>query len=86
MTILRCNGFIVYPPSVFYPISWKNWEQYFNPNADIVTRELINNALGIHVWNKFAQTKIIDVGSAAPYTVAANKHCPMVYQNCGRFF
>ncbi|KAK0077789.1 hypothetical protein PV326_009832 [Microctonus aethiopoides] len=86
MTSARCHGFTVYPPSVFYPIHYKMWKQYFDLDNKNETLKAIEKASVIHVWNKLSQSKIIEIGSEVPYAVIANKYCPKIYNNCGKTF
>lgn len=86
MTAARCHGFMVYPPSAFYPIHYKMWKQYFDLEKKNETLQSIKKALAIHVWNKLSQSEVIQVGSKVPYAIIASQYCPQVYHNCGKIF
>ncbi|KAH0955741.1 hypothetical protein HN011_002980 [Eciton burchellii] len=86
MTIERCEGFTVYPPSVFYPIHYKKWNKYFETEDSNATLKILNKAKAIHVWNKLSKAKQVRVNSNVPYAVIARKYCPNVFNNCGEIF
>ena len=86
MTLSRCSGFKVFPPSAFYPIHYKNWMKYFDLDAKHETMKLIENSKVIHVWNKLSKKKKIEIGSQVPYAIVAQNYCPKVYNNCGSIF
>ena len=82
MTKDKCQGFEVFPPSTFYPIKYENWERYFEMSNHTDTMLLINEARAIHVWNKYSANKEVHDGS--PYSIVAQKYCPLIYQRCGK--
>ncbi|XP_046735357.1 lactosylceramide 4-alpha-galactosyltransferase-like [Diprion similis] len=86
MTTDRCHGFNVYPPSTFYPIYYEKWKRYFEETDRNATFKLLEDSLLIHVWNNLSKNEKIVVGSQAPYALIAQKHCPKVYNNCGKVF
>lgn len=86
MTQSRCQGFMVYPPAVFYPIHYAIWRHYFQLDGKNESMKLIGNSRAIHVWNKLSKSEKIQVGIQVPYEIAAQKYCPKVYNNCGTNF
>ncbi|XP_018313109.1 uncharacterized protein [Mycetomoellerius zeteki] len=82
MTTNRCHGFVVYPPSVFYPIHYKNWKKYFEIKDSNVTLKILNKAKAIHVWNNLSKAEKVRVNSNVPYAVIARNYCPRVFNNC----
>lgn len=40
----------------------------------------------IHFWNRLSKNTTVEVGSNQVYGVLANKFCPGIYHNCGKFF
>lgn len=86
MNLNRCHGFKVMPPSVFYPVYYKEWKRYFSTDKFNETMNAIENARVIHVWNKLSASEVVEVGSDVPYALVAEKYCPRVYYNCGSIF
>lgn len=86
MTTARCRGFTVYPPSVFYPIHYKQWRKYFEIRNSNTTLKTLSKAKAIHVWNKLSKDEKVRVDSNVPYAVIARKYCPRVFNNCGKIF
>ncbi|XP_011701725.1 PREDICTED: uncharacterized protein LOC105458251 [Wasmannia auropunctata] len=86
MTTVRCHGFTVYPPSVFYPIHYINWNKYFEVKDSNATLKILNKAKVIHVWNKLSKAEKVRVNSNVPYAVIARNYCPYVFNNCGKIF
>ncbi|XP_076248960.1 lactosylceramide 4-alpha-galactosyltransferase-like [Calliopsis andreniformis] len=86
MTTTRCQGFKVFPPSAFYPVHYKKWKMYFETTDKNVTMKMVEKAMAIHVWNKLSKSKEVRVDSDVPYAVIARKHCPKVFNNCGKVF
>lgn len=86
MTTDRCRGFTVFPPSVFYPIHYKKWKKYFDTRDSNATLKILSKAKAIHVWNKLSKAEQVRVNSHVPYAVIARKHCPYVFNNCGKIF
>ena len=86
MTESRCEGFIVYPPSKFYPVYYPDWRDYFQLEGKNETMKRIENASAIHVWNKLSKSEKVQVGSQVPYAIVAQNYCPKVYNNCGPIF
>lgn len=71
----NCRGFQVFPPTLFYPIKWQNWEKYFM-EEDISWG---NDTLGIHVWNKKSASVVVYKNSSQVYTRLARSNCPLVF-------
>ena len=86
MTPARCAGFKVFPPSTFYPIHYKNWKMYFETKNKNATMKMIEKAMAIHVWNKLSNAREVRVDSDVPYAIIARKHCPKIFNNCGKIF
>lgn len=86
MTTARCHGFTVYPPSVFYPIHYKEWMKYFEAKDSNKTMKILNKAKAIHVWNKLSKAKQVRVDSNVPYAVIARRYCPYIFNNCKAVF
>lgn len=80
-------GFNVLSPSSFYPISWKNWSLYFDPEKIHVALDMIKSSYAIHVWNKFSKDSIISKShSEVLYSMIAKKFCPNVFRESGDHF
>lgn len=86
MTPERCKGFHVYPPSIFYPIFYREWTKYFESTDLESTMKLLEEAKIIHVWNKFSKHRSIRVGDKVPYAIIAERYCPRIYKSCGETF
>lgn len=86
MTIDRCRGFTVFSPSIFYPIHYNKWKKYFDTRDSNATLKILSKAKAIHVWNKLSKAEQVRVNSHVPYAVIARKHCPYVFNNCGKIF
>ena len=86
MTKDRCQGFQVFPPSVFYPIHYDYWKHYFEISNLTETMRLIKEAKAIHVWNKLSANEIVYHGSQVPYDIVAKKYCPQIYNVCRPIF
>lgn len=48
--------------------------------------QIVNKAMAIHVWNKFSKFEKVDVNNDVPYVIIARKHCPKIFNNCGKIF
>ncbi|KAF7405093.1 hypothetical protein HZH66_003999 [Vespula vulgaris] len=86
MSVSRCHGFKVFPPSAFYPIHYKKWKKYFEKEKSNSTMEILKQARAIHVWNNLSKSTKIHVNSNVPYIVIARKYCPKVFSNCNDTF
>ncbi|XP_051161558.1 lactosylceramide 4-alpha-galactosyltransferase-like isoform X2 [Leptopilina boulardi] len=86
MTKDQCQGFDVFPPSVFYPIFYPSWRKYFTTDNTNKTMNTIEKSKAIHVWNKLSKLEKVQVGSNVPYGKIAEKYCPKTYKNCGTIF
>ncbi|XP_006572148.1 lactosylceramide 4-alpha-galactosyltransferase isoform X2 [Apis mellifera] len=86
MSTSRCQGFKVFPPSAFYPIHYDNWKVYFQTKNKNATMKILEKAMAIHVWNKLSSAEKVDVNSDVPYVNIARKHCPKIFNNCGKVF
>lgn len=86
MTTVRCRGFKVFSPSVFYPIHYKKWKMYFESQDRNTTMEIVKKARAIHVWNKLSRYEEVRVDSEVPYAIIARKYCPRIFNNCGKVF
>ncbi|XP_017881402.1 lactosylceramide 4-alpha-galactosyltransferase-like [Ceratina calcarata] len=86
MTIERCNGFELLPPSSFYPIHYSSWRKYFESQYKNSTMEAVKKARAIHVWNKLSMNEKVRVDSDVPYAIVARNYCPKVFNNCGEIF
>ncbi|XP_014225099.1 lactosylceramide 4-alpha-galactosyltransferase-like isoform X2 [Trichogramma pretiosum] len=86
MTSKRCNGFKVFPPSVFYPIFYKDWRRYFQTEDFNATMKLINSARAIHLWNKLSFAEKVYHNSKVPYAIIAEKYCPHTFNECTPVF
>lgn len=86
MTPERCNGFKILPSEEFYPVNYWNWKHYFTSENMNETMRLIEKSRGIHVWNKLSHTEIVQIDQPVPYTMVAQKYCPLTYHNCGKTF
>ncbi|KAJ8678119.1 hypothetical protein QAD02_013906 [Eretmocerus hayati] len=82
----RCMGFQVFPPSTFYPISYRQWWRYFSETDANETMQFINQARAIHVWNRFSASQPVLVDSKVPYAVVARQYCPRIFTSCGLSF
>lgn len=80
-------GFQVMPPFVFYPIPWKRWALYFNPNQIENVLNTLRHSYTIHVWNKKSENETI-FNNLPPvaYGYIASKHCPKIFQDSGSTF
>lgn len=55
----NCWGFNVMPTSVFYPVHYSLWKEYFDIKyANRVLRET-KDSIAIHVWNKLSSEQPI---------------------------
>ncbi|XP_033183907.1 lactosylceramide 4-alpha-galactosyltransferase-like isoform X1 [Bombus vancouverensis nearcticus] len=86
MTTSRCHGFKVFSPSTFYPIHYEKWKIYFETKDKNTTMQIVDKAMAIHVWNKFSKFEKVDVNNDVPYVIIARKHCPKIFNNCGKIF
>lgn len=86
MSVSRCHGFKVFPPSTFYPIHYKKWKKYFEKDKNNSTMKLLEQAKAIHVWNKLSKSTKVQLNDDVPYSIIARKYCPKVSSNCGDHF
>ncbi|XP_063240329.1 lactosylceramide 4-alpha-galactosyltransferase-like isoform X2 [Bacillus rossius redtenbacheri] len=86
MTPAKCGGFRVHPPSAFYPVSWSEWQLYFQEAGSDKTMARLRDSVAIHVWNKLSSKEGVRVGSRQPYGLIARRHCPRVYERSAPVF
>ncbi|KAJ9587823.1 hypothetical protein L9F63_018747, partial [Diploptera punctata] len=86
MTPKACLGFNVYPPSVFYKISYPRYNLFFDTKSLNETMKELRGSYAAHVWNKLSAPKDVTVGSQQPYGLLADEFCPSVYHNIGPYF
>lgn len=77
----RCRGLKLLPKEVFYPISWPNFEMYFDSHGVNETLELVEHSAAIHVWNDRSKNIWNKIGTNNAYQVIAQSKCPLVYSN-----
>lgn len=75
----KCNGFIVFGTEAFCPISWNDWQLYFNTSTSDEVMAKLKDSIGIHVWNLHSKHTVINVGSKQPYGLVAQKYCPIIF-------
>ncbi|XP_025192787.1 lactosylceramide 4-alpha-galactosyltransferase-like [Melanaphis sacchari] len=73
----KCKGFTVLGTEAFCPISWTDWQLYFNPNTSDEVMVKLKDSIGIHVWNLHSKHTVINIGSKQPYGLVAKKYCPI---------
>ncbi|KAL5283504.1 hypothetical protein ACFFRR_006026 [Megaselia abdita] len=86
MTPENCLGFQVLPSEDFFPIGYHNVDLFFDENFLESGEEIIENSIGVHVWNKLSSGFEVEVGSNVLYGVLAEQYCPIVYSSCGDLF
>jgi lactosylceramide 4-alpha-galactosyltransferase len=86
MTREKCAGFAVLQPSVFYEISYPSWRLLFEESLNTETLKRVEGSYGVHMWNRMSSQEKITVGTTTAYGLLAQKHCPLVYWNCGPDF
>ncbi|CAD0199574.1 unnamed protein product [Chrysodeixis includens] len=69
-----CNGFGIYGPKLFYPVSWYNAAKYFRPDKLNITEPY-----AYHVWNKL--TENFEIKEDYVYAKIAKKYCPTIYEH-----
>lgn len=79
MDMEKCKGFTVLKQEAFCPISWENWQLYFDENNSDKVMIKLKNSMGIHVWNLHSKNTDIIVGSKQPYGFVAHKYCSKIY-------
>lgn len=79
MNYQKCHGFMVYKVEAFCPISWMDWQLYFNANSSEETMAKLKSSMGIHVWNLHSKNTNIIAGSKQPYGLIAEKYCPNIF-------
>lgn len=79
MAAEKCQGFEVFSPKLFYPISWMDAEDYFK-----ATQPNVDDPYVYHVWNKLTHNMV--VGKNAFYSRLAAKYCPSIYKLYGDSF
>lgn len=81
----QCHGIKLQPKEVFYPVSWSDFMQYFEPADLNETLEKTKNSTVIHVWNDRSKNIWNKVGTTNAYQVIAKEKCPNVY-NSSEYF
>ncbi|XP_021203994.1 pyridoxal-dependent decarboxylase domain-containing protein 1 isoform X1 [Bombyx mori] len=79
MAAEKCQGFEVFSPKLFHPISWMDAEDYFK-----ATQPNVDDPYVYHVWNKLTHNMV--VGKNAFYARLAAKYCPSIYKLYGDSF
>lgn len=84
----NCKDFTVFHPSVFYPIPWREWAQYFTRVKEVkdAVMQKVKNSYAIHVWNKHSTHTPVEIGSIQPYGLIAESQCPHVYSSLKNVF
>ncbi|XP_030751737.1 lactosylceramide 4-alpha-galactosyltransferase-like [Sitophilus oryzae] len=81
-----CKDFQIYPSNTFYPISWQDWESYFNPDKMDHVMEKIKDSYVVHVWNKLSKDKRVHLYEESPYLKLAREYCPETVRNLEEAF
>lgn len=76
---IDCKNFTIYPPEVFGPIAWYDWEIFFDSKKNDFVAEKINESMAVHFWNRLTKEKLIFPKSGQPYANIASKYCPNVF-------
>ena len=80
MTPEKCHGYQLLPRKYFYKLHYSNLKDLFqdsdNPNNLL---SAYNESYALHAWNKLTVNKTVRVGSKQMYSLAAAKHCPLVF-------
>ncbi|XP_075227809.1 lactosylceramide 4-alpha-galactosyltransferase-like [Lycorma delicatula] len=82
----RCNGFHLYPPSVFYPVHFSDWESFLDEGESQRIMKQIENSTIVHMWNRLSHDGYVSHGSNQAFSILADKYCPRVYQEVGPNF
>lgn len=77
--LVHCTIFKAHEQSVFYPIFYGNWHNFFQPNAteDVIGKVI--NSKAVHMWNKLTAKEPIRIGEYTAYELLAQEFCPRVY-------
>ncbi|XP_065352424.1 lactosylceramide 4-alpha-galactosyltransferase-like [Cloeon dipterum] len=62
--------------TVFTPIVWDQFVEFFKDSNEDMVRKFLENGLGIHVWNYKSYGAKVLVNSTSPYTTLARLYCP----------
>lgn len=81
-----CGEFTVYPPEVFGPIAWYDWEVFFNSSQIEFVKSKLENTMAIHFWNKLTKNRLINHKDLVPYTYIAKENCPAVFGSIVNYF
>lgn len=83
MTLERCGGFKVFPPSTFFPIDYNNWAEFYDTNQSVVesTLKASQDSIAVHMWNKMSNgIKVVKSKDAkSAFQIMAQKNCPKVF-------
>ncbi|XP_072931651.1 lactosylceramide 4-alpha-galactosyltransferase-like [Epargyreus clarus] len=79
MSSATCNGFEVYGPQFFYPVSYDRSKVYFKA-GDLD----LQNVYVYHLWNHI--TKKFKVQKGSPYAKLAKRYCPTIFNLYGDDF
>ncbi|KAI9552518.1 hypothetical protein GHT06_022884 [Daphnia sinensis] len=84
MTLERCKGFHILPPTSFYPVHYKKWKEYFtnrdnNNKAEEKSYEWDEFVLGAHVWNSLSAGWKVHKNSNQLYVDIARSSCPRIF-------
>lgn len=82
----KCDIFTIYPPKYFYPVYYTQYKVLFKPMSAKRMDYLFQDSYNIHFWNRVSKTTVIEVGSNQAYGLLADKYCPGIYHNCGKYF
>ncbi|XP_072331050.1 lactosylceramide 4-alpha-galactosyltransferase-like [Scyliorhinus torazame] len=80
---LECKGISYLPPKHFYPISYTNWESYFQHWRKSDIKSFFAETKGVHVWNykNVGQQKQVTSGSGTLIEYFFSKYCPTTYKS-----
>ncbi|XP_064424882.1 lactosylceramide 4-alpha-galactosyltransferase-like [Latimeria chalumnae] len=79
--ISSCKNVTVLPVEAFYPISYKNWRQFYSKASDSVLENLQNKSYTVHVWNQMKKWNSLQV-KMEPNMLLGQlflKFCPVTY-------
>lgn len=79
-------GLNIFPPNVFYPVSWKNWTVLVEDATEEFVEELVKNSYVVHMWNKLSSETLINVNDNVVYNILAKKYCPKVFEKVKEYF
>ena len=74
-----CKDVNILSHKLFYPIPFKNWQDYFREVDEEKLSLIKSQSYAVHVWNKASSKATLTKGSNQLYMKLAQENCPFAF-------